>query len=522
MMTRLASLTAGWRAPLIATLLGAATVPAFAPWNIWPLALLTLVGLNLLLPGQGARRAALLGFCFAFGLNLPGLWWIHVSMTAFGGIALPVAFLMVALLAAYLAIYPALACGLLAKLFPHAKQEPAWLRPLFTLPALWLLSDWAMGHILTGFPWLWFGYSQIDSPLVGIAPVLGVQGVTLALLIAAGAISLALRQRRPLWLLLPLALYGAGGLLQRIEWTQAGKPVKFALMQGNIPQAAKWDPKNIKPTLLRYLDMSRDHQDTTIMVWPESAIPALENEMQPFLANIDSAMRFNKVGFITGIQYMDPDHGRFYNGLISIGQLDTAGKEAYRFGQGSRYYKSHLLPIGEFVPFGNLLRPIAPFFNLPMSSFSRGETVQTNLLANGYRFAPAICYEMAFSDELRQNVHADTDYLLTVSNDTWFGTTHGPWQHMEITRMRAIEFGKPLIRATNSGVTVAFDGKGKQLGILPQFKQEILRVEVAPAKGQTPYNRIGSWPLFSFVAMALLGAFWYQRKFALKGDAAGL
>ncbi|MGL4205017.1 MAG: apolipoprotein N-acyltransferase [Aeromonadaceae bacterium] len=520
-MTRLVSLTTGWRAPLIAALLGAATVPAFAPWNIWPLALATLVGFNLLLPAAGVRRTALLGFSFAFGLNLPGLWWIHISMTEFGGIPLPVAFLMVALLSAYLALYPALACGLLAKLFPASQRQAAWLRPLVTLPALWLLSDWAMGHLLTGFPWLWFGYSQIDSPLVGIAPLLGVQGVTLALLLAAGAISLSLRQRRPLWLLLPLALYGAGGLLQRVEWTQAGKPVKFALMQGNIPQAAKWDPKNIRPTLLRYLDMSREHQDAAIMVWPESAIPALENDMQPFLANMDDTMRFNKVGFITGIQYMDPKLGRFYNGLISIGQVDAAGEEVYRFGQSSRYYKSHLLPIGEFVPFGNLLRPIAPFFNLPMSSFSRGDVVQPNLQAHGYHFAPAICYEMAFSDELRQNVHADTDYLLTVSNDTWFGTSHGPWQHMEITRMRAIEFGKPLIRATNSGVTVAFDGKGKQLGILPQFKQEVLRVEVAPAKGQTPYNRIGSWPLFGFVALGLLASFWSRRKSVTPPDGVG-
>ena len=503
-MTRILSLldtlrTSRW-SPLLALLSGALCVLAFAPWNIWPLPLISLTLLLWLLDNQPWRKAAVTGFAFAFGLNMPGLWWIHYSMTVFGGIALPVAFLMVALLAAYLAIYPALACALLARLFPT--QNAIWRRVLL-FPALWLLSDWAMGHLLTGFPWLWFGYSQIHSPLIGYAPLLGVQGITLALLLCAAAISLGLQQRKPLWLLLPLALFAAGALLKPIHWTTEGKPVKFALMQGNIPQAAKWDPKNIKPTLLRYLDLTRDNQDAEIVIWPESAVPAFENDMQEFLANLDSSMHYNKVGFITGIQYMDMAQRRFYNGLIGLGWQDKEGKAEYRFGESNRYYKRHLVPIGEFVPFGELLRPIAPFFNLPMSSFSRGEAIQTNMQARGYRFAPAICYEMAFSDELRQNVHADTDYLLTVSNDTWFGSSHGPWQHMEITRMRAIEFGKPLLRATNSGVTIAFDSKGNTVGQIPQFKEAVLRTSVAPASGVTPYTRLGSWPLIGWVVIML-------------------
>ena len=170
------------------------------------------------------------------------------------------------------------------------------------------------------------------------------------------------------------------------------------------------------------------------------------------------------------------------------------------------------MPIGEFVPFGELLRPIAPFFNLPMSSFSRGSDAQENILVQGHRFATAICYEMAFSDELRQNVHADTDYLLTVSNDTWFGTSHGPWQHMDITRMRAVEFAKPVIRATNSGVTLAIDAKGQPIKMLPQFQQQVLRVDVAPTRGQTPYNRFGSWPLIGWVLLALGITAWQRCK----------
>lgn len=503
MLMRLHTLTSGWRGPLLALLAGALSVPAFSPWGIWPLVLPSLLALQLLLQGQSPRRSAVLGFSWAFGLNMPGLWWIHISMTAFGGIPLAVAFLLVGALAAYLALYPTLACYLLGRYFPRGGA----VRHLLALPALWLLADWALGHVLTGFPWLWLGYSQLDSPLIGWAPLLGVQGITLALLLSVGALLVAWQQRRLMWLLLPLLLWGGGALLQGHAWTTPGKTLDFALVQGNIAQSAKWDPNNIKPTLLRYLDMSRPHSDADVVIWPESAIPALENEMAPFLTNLDATMRDNKTGFLTGIQYLDPQQRRFYNGVIGMGLIDEAGQQHYQYASGNRYYKRHLVPIGEFVPFGDLLRPLAPFFNLPMSSFSRGDMIQPNVLVHGARFAPSICYEMAFSDELRQNVHADTDYILTVSNDSWFGTSHGPWQHMAITRMRAIEFGKPVIRATNSGVTVAFDAQGKELGRLPQFEQQVLRVKVAAASGETPYNRIGSWPLLLWVAAALLLAF---------------
>ncbi len=248
---------------------------------------------------ERANRAAQwpTGLLFRLRVEPPGLWWIHISMTAFGGIPLPVAFLdgrPAGRLSWRCLPWPPAGCGLVCSHHPSD-----WLDGprLLAFPALWLLGDWAMGHVLTGFPWLWFGYSQIDSPLVGIAPLLGVQGITLALLLSSGALLLTLQTRKPLWLLLPLALFAAGAGLQTINWTRAGKPLNFALMQANIAQEAKWDPKSIRPTLLRYLDMSRDHQDADVIVWPESAVPALENEMQEFLANLDGAMREHHTGF---------------------------------------------------------------------------------------------------------------------------------------------------------------------------------------------------------------------------------
>ncbi|NCB57070.1 MAG: apolipoprotein N-acyltransferase [Gammaproteobacteria bacterium] len=492
-----------WGALLSGLLCGA----AFAPFKLWPLAFVAMFGLLASLHQQTGKRAFRLTWLFAMAMNLPSLWWIHVSMTQFGGISLPAAFVLVAILCAYLSLYPALAAALLNRFFPRTGVT----RLLFAFPALWLLSDWAMGHVMTGFPWMWLGYSQVDTWLTGFAPLFGVQSITLAVLWSAAACLLCWQQRRILWLLLPPLLFVTGYGLQQKVWTQPGETVNFALAQGNIPQSSKWEADFIKPTLVRYLDLTRESKGADIIIWPESAVPALENDMREFMTNMDDALRSQKAGFITGIQYYDQSLDRYYNGVVATGLIDKEGQRTYQYGQGNRWYKHHLLPIGEFVPFGDLLRPIAPFFDLPMSSFSRGDAVQENLLSGGYKFATSICYEMEYSDELRQNIHEDTQFIVNVSNDSWFGTSGGPWQHMEIARMRAIEFGKAVVRATNSGVTVAFDHQGKIIGMLPQFEQKVLRVDVAPTTGVTPYTRWGSLPLIAFCIVALIIGLWRQN-----------
>lgn len=481
---------------------------AFAPYKWWPIAFISMAGLLYFLQNISPRAAFKLTWCFAMAMNLPTLWWIHVSMTEFGGIPLPAAFLLVALLCSYLSLYPALAAWLLNRFVPTS----GYVRHLLVFPALWLCSDWAIGHILTGFPWMWLGYSQIDNWLIGFAPVFGVQGVTLAVILLASTLVLFIQSRQILWLLLPACLFVIGYGLQTQRWTTEGDEVDFALVQGNIAQSLKWDPNNIKPTLVRYLDLTRANNDADIVVWPESAIPALENEMREFMINIDDAMRSQHIGFITGIQYYDQSEDHYYNAVIGSGLIDKEGQQTYQYGQKNRWYKAHLVPIGEFVPFGDLLRPIAPFFNMPMSSFNAGNAEQPNIISKGYRFATAICYETEFSEEMRKNIHPDTQFIVNVSNDSWFGSSDGPLQHMEIARMRAIEFGKPLLRSTNSGVTVAFDGQGKTLGEIPQFKASVLRVKAKATTGITPYTQWGSMPLIGFCFLSLIAGMILRRK----------
>lgn len=488
-----------------ALLSGALGVFAFSPFDLWPLALVSLFGLYLATQNASPTLAAKRGFAWALGLFLPGLWWIHVSMTLFGGLPLPAAFFLVALLAAYLSLYTAAACWLSQRLVP----SPA-LRALLVLPALLVMADWLRGWVMTGFPWLWFGYSQLEGPLAGLAPVLGVQGISWLLCFSAGALWL-LGRRRPLWGpgLAALTLWTAVLGLGQIQWVSPTQSSRFVLVQGNIEQSLKWIPGQLELSLERHLGLTLPEQDAEVVIWPESALPSSEQQLAPWLAQVDQLMQERGQSLLTGI-VSRPAEGEVYNAVIGL------GSGAYADGHGNRYYKQQLVPIGEFVPFGNLLRPLAPFFDLPMSSFSRGEAGQPDLDAAGRRFSVAICYEVAFPGLVRENMKPDTDYLLTLSNDTWFGQSIGPWQHQQIARMRALELGRPLIRATNNGVTLVTDEKGRVTASLPQFEPGVLRAEVTGMTGLTPYARFGNTPLLLLLTASLLGAAWFSRRRSLQ------
>jgi len=281
--------------------------------------------------------------------------------------------------------------------------------------------------------------------------------------------------------------------LANISWVKpSGKVIKTVLIQGNIAQEVKWLPEEEWPTMLKYFDLSRENYQADLIIWPESAIPAFEPSVQDYLTTVDSSAGMNNTAIITGILNYHYLSKRYFNGLIVLGKKSPDDKVgSYFYNTNNRYYKNHLLPIGEFVPFSSLLRPLAPFFNLPMSSFNRGDYIQENLVANGLHILPLICFEIAFPEQLSANLANDTNILLTVSNDAWFGDSHGPHQHLEIARMRALEFGRPLLRSTNSGITAVVNHRGDIEKIIPQFKEAILKANVTLVEGKTPYSRWG-------------------------------
>jgi len=185
-------------------------------------------------------------------------------------------------------------------------------------------------------------------------------------------------------------------------------------------------------------------------------------------------------------------------------QTADANSGHYFHGHANRFSKHHLLPIGEFVPFESFLRQLAPIFDLPMSSFNRGSYVQPNLTANGFHLLPAICFEIAFPAQIRANLTSETQLLLTVSNDAWFGDSIGPHQHLQIARMRALEFGLPLLRATNNGITATIDANGQIRQRAPQFTEAILSDQLLLTDAATLYQQMGNLPVFSFSTLLLL------------------
>ncbi|WP_019025910.1 apolipoprotein N-acyltransferase [Colwellia piezophila] len=496
---------------------------AYAPFSYWWLALILpsviFHQVNQASPGVAAKKIGL----FAFGWFSSGISWVHVSIDQFGGLPLILSLLLMLVLCVYLSTFLALAGYLTARLSKN-KQVNLWL-----LPSLWLFCEYLRSVVLTGFPWLSLGYSQIDSPLASFAPVIGEVGLTGIILLiniclvkvllvylplAVKNNSAALKALTSKNLIIPLTLLLSIAAtciaLTQVGWTQlTGKSIKVALIQGNIAQSIKWQPEQEWPTMLKYLNLTQENYDADIIVWPESAIPVLEPAVQDYLATVNRAAILNNSAVITGLINYNFESKEYFNALLVLGKKSPEDERGYYYNHSNRYYKSHLLPIGEFVPFQEFLRPLAPFFNLPQSSFTAGNYIQPNLIANNLHILPLNCFEIAFPKQLAANFTDKTDMILTVSNDAWFGDSHGPHQHFEIARMRALEFGRPLVRATNNGVTGMINHLGEITAIAPQFEEVVLRGTVEFVSGNTPYSQ---WPnailwLMILVPLALLKSF---------------
>lgn len=502
-----------WLRNLALIVLGGLLCFAYAPYSIAVLPFWLLPIVIFLIWHLPAKPAFLSGFAFGFGWFGAGLSWIYVSIDRYGGMPDVINVLVLALLVAYLSLYPAAAFAIWRKL---CQRSALW---RFSLPLIWLASESVRGTLLSGFPWLGLGYSQTTALLGGLAPAIGQQGITVVIWYIALAIVTGLYYRRPQNALLVAVFIVLAWLvptLQPLERQQHRASV--LLVQGNVQQSLKWQADQQWPNILRYLDLTRPQYQHDIIVWPESAITALEPYADDVLYNIDQAASVNGAGLITGIIDYDAQTDAFFNTVIVLGQEHASSQldRPYEYGHSNRYQKHQLLPIGEFVPFESLLRPLAPLFNLPMSSFSRGPYQQENLTASGYQINAAICYEIAFSGQVRANTHADTDYLLTVSNDTWFGDSHGPWQHMQIAQMRAKELGRPLLRATNNGVSAITNEHGEIIAIAPQFKATTVSAAVPQVSGQTWFARWGATGAWLLALLGLLP--WLKQAYDRRGQ----
>ncbi|MDZ5604510.1 apolipoprotein N-acyltransferase [Pseudomonas sp. RP23018S] len=486
----------GWPGNLLAVAAGASTLLALAPFDIWPLALLSIAlfyaGLRELSPRQAFGR----GWCFGFGLYGAGTSWIYVSMTTYGGASPLLAVVLLVAFFAGVGLFFALPAWLWAR---FVRRPEAPLADALSFAALWLLQEAFRGWFLTGFPWLYAGYSQLAGPLAGLAPLGGVWLISFVLALSAALLCNLhrLRARPPLLMMgvaLLIAPWIAGLALKNHAWTRpSGDPLTVAAIQGNVEQDLKWDPAHINAQLALYRDLSLNAKPVDLLVWPETAVPILKDQAQGYLDMMGRFASDRQTALITGVPVREEVRGqrRYYNGVTVTGEGDGT------------YLKQKLVPFGEYVPLQDMLRGAIEFFNLPMSDFARGPQDQALLQAKGYQIAPYICYEVVYP-EFAASLAARSDLLLTISNDTWFGTSIGPLQHLQMAQMRALEAGRWMIRATNNGVTALIDPQGRITAQVPQFEQAVLYGQVVPMQQLTPYLQWRSWPLI-VVCTLLLG-----------------
>ncbi len=479
---------------------GAATSFAFAPYGLFPLAIAGPAILFLLWEEATPRQALRAGFLFGAALFGAGSWWIFTAVYTFGQAPIWLAiFIMAAVLAIKGSYYAIL--GWLVARFSRSGSAVRW---LLLVPAAWLLMEWVRGWLFTGFPWLQLGYAHSNDWLAALAPVGGIHLVTLVNVLTATAIVVLLLgslRDRVIALALVVAGWGSAAALDRREWTAAsGDAMPIALVQGAIPQDEKWQVEHRAESLERYLDLHRQALGARIIVWPESAIPVLAHDAEPFLGFVRRESQAQGSDLMIGLLRFDFDTGEIRNGLYSM----SAGGDGW-------YYKRRLVPFGEFFPVPAFVRKWMRLMSLPYYDMTAGADDQPALTAGGQKFIATICYEDAYGGD-QLGLLAEATLLVNVTNNAWFGDSSAPHQQLQMSRFRAREAGRWLMRATSNGITAVIAPDGQVAARAPQFEPAVLKSTVQPRTGLTPYARVGNTPVLAAACLMIVLAL-------LKGDA---
>ena len=495
--------TQPWLARVALFVIGALTMLSFAPVNFWPLALVSAVVILYVFRHCRPDQAAKLGFAYGAGLFLTGTYWLYISIHVFGQAPLILAMFLMVALVIIMALYYAGAGWLIARFRPLSAAGF-----VIVAPSIWVALEWLRGWFLSGFPWMTLGYSQIDSPLAGFAPVAGIYGISLMLLLSAAALVVLVAgesvKARPLHAAIVLLPWLAGFGLDEVEWTEvSGDSVRTTIVQGGISQDRKWLREQFQDTIALYGQSLRDNPDSDLIVWPEVAIPAVLDQVGGFVDLFEQQIAPNETTLLFGILERSDDRENVYNSVVAI---DGEQTQIYR--------KRHLVPFGEYFPVPDFVRSWMRMMNLPYSDISAGADRQPLLrMRDGNQLAVAICYEDAYAAEQLYAL-PDATILINISNDAWFGDSIAPHQHLQIARMRAKEVERYVVRSTNNGVSAFIGPDGSLLEIGSQFEFVSMTRDITPRSGSTPYAITGNlWIiLFCVITPVVAGYRLRQRK----------
>ncbi len=464
----------------LACMTGILLVLGFSPFKIWPLGFIVPAVLFLITEHKKPKAAFWLGFSFGIGEFGVGASWVYVSLSHYGNSAF-LAFLITLLFILILALFPAVQLWVMQRFFKTGRL----LKLLLIYPLLWLVFEGIRSTIFTGFPWLLVGYTQTFNWLAGFAKLGSVFLVSFLCVFIAGLLVLLWKKKgepsRPLLkggiVGLILILFIAGGILRHHPFTKpVGSPLQVALVQGNITNSLKWTPDYFNQIVMTYARLTGPVLNTPLIVWPENSIPNFPENITPFMNALDNDTGLFKSALVFGLPIDDPINHAYFNGALALGDAN------------GMYLKQHLVPFGEYIPWPGLFSPIFNHLNIPMSAFTAGPDDPLPMIIHGIPVQIFICYESAYPFLFREA--QNSAYIITLTDDGWFGHSLGPYQHEEIEAMRAIETGRPILRATNSGITSIIDQNGRIIASAPTFKEFVLKGVIQPVNGKTPWLRM--------------------------------
>jgi apolipoprotein N-acyltransferase len=478
---------------LIAGLLAACS---YAPWHQPELALISILLLICVWYGAKSNQAFWLGLVFGIGEFSSGIGWVQISIHNFGNTSPLISFLITALFVLYLSLFKALTGYTWSKIRNPSHPVASY---LVLLPSLWVLFDWLRGFLFSGFPWLFPGYSFIDTPLSGFAPLLGVYGLTWIGVCSVCAFFLLINQRKNLtvkrvtgYLAFWVIAWIGGFALTTVTWTTpSGSTEHVALVQGNIPFEEKWSVNGVEKTLQTYWSLTQGLLDNDVVIWPETAIPINQNDANVFLESLNALGNQTHTAIATGVLWQIAND-QLFNAVIALGWQSRGV-----------YLKRHLVPFGEYEPFPFVLDPIFKALSIPMSNLSAGPMSQRLLTLAGKPVAAFVCYEVAYPNLVIES-SKKAEWLLVVSDDSWFGHSWASAQQLQMAQMRSLETGRDMAYATSNGITAFINNQGEVVKRAPLYTQTILKGILTPRSGLTPLSVYGPFSVIALFAIFVI------------------